>query len=348
MASSGSVGLRYEVKCDFVQQKNLISPSSSSSSVVFTVQSTLRLGVAGGNPLTEFLEEKGWRETRQSSLELPWSTDEGLIIDDDHNLKISETLTLLRVPKSYHQLIIRRVPPQSVGALHLVGVAPKLLVHLFEVTHLTLPLIDEHGRAICPESKRDYAVMNYGLQTEEEEFDQAKFVDSLKKLIVVAGGVDEEEEESGYIDNWCWDLIDAIKRLAWPVTKKAIVVYDKEDKQTCPICLEVMLELDKPWSEMPCCSKAFHRDCISIWTAERVKNCPWCRSSLPLVVQSAKGLIRRLNSEHFVCPSRPEFHDLLLILWHLLSERVWWTCQVVHEAGCNCGCQTANIDMIRA
>ncbi|VFQ98168.1 unnamed protein product [Cuscuta campestris] len=343
MASSGSVALRYEVNCDFVQQKNLISPLSSS--VVFQVQSIFRLSVAG-NPMTEFLEKKGWRERRQSSLELPWSTDEGLIIDDDHNLKISETLTLLNVPKSYHQLIIRGVPPQSVGALHLVGVAPKLLVHILEVTHLTLPLIDEQGRAICPEGRRDYAFMSYGLQTEKEEFDQAKFVDSIKKLIVVAGGVDEEEE-SAYIDKWFWDVIHAIKRLAWPVTKKAIVVDDEEER-TCPICLEVILELHKTWRKMPCCSKAFHRDCISIWTAERVNKCPWCRSSLPLVLQSAKGLIRRLNSEHFFCTSRPGFHDLLLILWHLLSERVWWTTQVVHELGCNCGCQTANIDMIRA
>ncbi|VFQ98134.1 unnamed protein product [Cuscuta campestris] len=123
--------------------------TASSSSVLFKVQSILRLSVAGGNPMTEFLEENDWREARQSSLELPCSKD-GIIIDDKDNLKIiSEALTALRVLKVSHQSIMDQLRQ---GAASL-GLSPKFVVEICEVTHVTLPLIDEEGKRFMEEGE---------------------------------------------------------------------------------------------------------------------------------------------------------------------------------------------------
>ncbi|RAL48865.1 hypothetical protein DM860_001185 [Cuscuta australis] len=361
--------------------------TSSSAPVVFRVQCVLRLSVAG-NPVNEFLEEKDWRETRQSSLELPWSRD-GLIIDDiSLELKLSETLTALRVSKDTHQYIMDKLRFGAAAISHLLNSAPKFVVHILEVTHITLPLIDEEGQAIYPEhipyNDEVYTDVDYHIQTEKHEIHQANFVDSVKKLIVGTREVNEKDDDAS-IQDWFLKLTNAIYRVAWQVTEEEDAKEEEEEKEakeeegieeeeekgekeeeeekeangegekkeaneeeewTCPTCLGI-IESHEAWSEMPCCSRAFHCDCISPWI-KRLHKCPWCRSSLPLVLQSARGLIERHNSEYILYPSPLGLHDQLVVLWHLLSEKSWWTNQVVHEVGCMCGCHSNKFEVIRA
>ncbi|VFQ91431.1 unnamed protein product [Cuscuta campestris] len=335
---------------------------------------------------------------------------------DDTNLQISQALTLLRVPKFLHQWIVDILRKGPAAISPLPGLAPKIVVHLFEVTQITLPFINEEGKAIYPEYIDDemYDHVNYPPpRTEEEEIAQANFNDYNKKCTVGAGDISEEDEDAS-IRDWFLKLTQAIDIIAWQqvkveVAKEAkqakeedeakeeeeenvekeekeeekvekegeeekeakeedVIKEAKEEKEgeeekeegqkewskedakeeeevlTCPICMEIIVEADRTWRLMPCCTQVFHCDCISTWT-KRAKKCPWCRSSLPLVLQSAKGFMHRSSSDDMYCPSSPRVHDLLMVLWHALSEKVWWINWSGHDVGCKSGCL---MDMIRA
>ncbi|VFQ98174.1 unnamed protein product [Cuscuta campestris] len=88
--------VRYTARCNFTADEDAISflkaaaapipaaalspppatPSSSSSPVAFEVQSLLKLIFPGDDTtMREFLEGTDWREKRESTIELPWSTD---------------------------------------------------------------------------------------------------------------------------------------------------------------------------------------------------------------------------------------------------------------------------------
>ncbi|VFQ91428.1 unnamed protein product [Cuscuta campestris] len=150
LASSESVPkviVRYTARCNFSADEDAISflkaaaapiptalapppaiPSSSSSSpLAFEVQSLLKLIFPGDNTMREFLEETDWREKRESTSELPWSTD-GVLMIDDNFVKISETLTLLRVLKVYHQSISDMLCRDTPAAIsHHASLPPKIV-----------------------------------------------------------------------------------------------------------------------------------------------------------------------------------------------------------------------------
>ncbi|RAL48671.1 hypothetical protein DM860_000991 [Cuscuta australis] len=305
---NGSIRSLYEAKCYIVLNKNLNSSlraaapiataspiaaaaaaapgTSSSAPVVFRVQCVLRLSVAG-NPVNEFLEEKDWRETRQSSLELPWSRD-GLIIDDTSlELKLSETLTALRVSIHSSANFVDSVKKLIVGARDVNEKDDDALIQDWflkltnAINRVAWRVTEEEDAKEEEEEKEAKKEEEEKVGKEEEEEKEAKEEE----------GIEEEEEKRAKEE-------EEEKEAKEEGEKKEA---NEEEEWTCPICLGI-IESHEAWSEMPCCSRAFHCDCISPWI-KRLHKFPWCRSSLPLVLQSARGLIERHNSEYILYPS---------------------------------------------
>ncbi|VFQ98132.1 unnamed protein product [Cuscuta campestris] len=315
-----------------------------SSSIVFKVHCIMRLSVAAGDPTREFLEVKDWRDTRHSSIDLPCSTD-GLFIDDtNHNQIISEALTVLRVLKESHKSIIDQLRQ---GAASL-GLAPIFMVEICEVTHATLPVIREDGKRFIEQCEEDDEIVDqdevvpFPDNNEEEnkkEPDDAECLNALKRLILDVGDINEEDEVA-IVDDWTKKFMDIVYRVTdeeEKAAKEEKEAKDEEEERTCPICMNIF-EPDEKRSKMICCPQVFHCDCISTWL-KRGKTCPWWRSSLPLVLPSAKGIIKRNESEYFVCPVHPGVSPYLV-------ERSVWSKEILHALGCECGCLSRVPDVI--
>ena len=52
-----------------------------------------------------------------------------------------------------------------------------------------------------------------------------------------------------------------------------------EAGEECAMCLETFEE-SVPTAALPCCSRPFHRTCLTAWLTEGKSACPWCQCSV--------------------------------------------------------------------
>ena len=67
--------------------------------------------------------------------------------------------------------------------------------------------------------------------------------------------------------------------LSAEAARGALVERPAEAGEECAMCLETFEEA-APTAALPCCSRPFHRKCITSWLTEGKSACPWCQCSV--------------------------------------------------------------------
>ena len=67
--------------------------------------------------------------------------------------------------------------------------------------------------------------------------------------------------------------------LSAEAARGALVERPAEAGEECAMCLET-LEESATTAALPCCSRPFHRTCLTAWLTEGKSSCPWCQCSV--------------------------------------------------------------------
>ena len=67
--------------------------------------------------------------------------------------------------------------------------------------------------------------------------------------------------------------------LSAEAARGALVERPAEAGEECAMCLETFEE-SATTAALPCCSRPFHRTCLTAWLTEGKSSCPWCQCSV--------------------------------------------------------------------